>query len=129
VNTHAVFLKDLFLLTLIGYSCLLTLSVARSAKFRDVFLENGRLEIVFLKRPMRIVAIGTVGSVRIPAGMIDSMLTVVVQIYFFSVAHGAVDLTTVFANGVSALTYVRMALDAGIGSVGGMYQLVLVDIK
>ena len=61
--------------------------------------------------------------------MIHSMLTVVVQIYFFSVAGGTVNLASVFADRVSALIYVGMAFDAGIGAVGGMYQFVLVDIK
>ena len=100
-----------------------------AAKIRDVLLEDWRSEIVLLLCPVRVVAIRTVGRIGIPLGVIDAMLTVVVQLDLFCVTHRAVNFATCSAHRFSVLVHVCVALDTSIASVGGIYQFVLVNIQ
>ena len=78
---------------------------------------------------MRVVAIGAIGRIRIPTGMIDAMLTVVVQLDLLGVTHGTVNAAAGPADGLSSLAYIGMALDTGITAVSGMDQFFLINVK
>jgi hypothetical protein len=129
MNTHAVILQDLILFTSIQYGRLLSLTMALATEIRHILREDGRIEIVLLLRSVRAMAIRAIGGIRIPAGMLQAVLTTAVKLNHFCMAHGTINAAAFPTDRISILVHVGVALDTGTAAVGGMDHLVLVHVK
>lgn len=129
MDAHAVLLYNVVLTPSIGDSGFLSSSMTAAAQCRDILFEDRRILVVFLLGPVGAVTIRTIGSTRIPACVVQAMLTLVIELNLFGMAHRTVHLATVLTDRFPVLVDIRVALDAGIAAVGGMDYLFLVDIK
>ena len=127
MDAHLVFFDDLVLVPFVGNGSFLPFMVASPAQIGNVAGEDGRGPVLPRLRVVGPVAIRAVRRNGVALGVVLPVLGQSVIVRLRRMAHAAVHLTAVPADGISRDTQVGVTFDTGARLVNRVRGLFLID--